>query len=215
MVDDMIGKTFGILKVLSREEDDISPSGGRHRKYLCECGCGSIVNVFKEHLTSGRQRSCGCLKKNCGHPTHREIHTRLYQIWGNMVNRCTNPNNPAWKRYGGRGIGVCREWIDYTTFSKWAKQNGYKDSLSIDRIDNDGNYCPENCRWVGVIAQANNKNNNHLVIYNGETKTISEWSRLLGIPYKTLHRRIVSLGWEIERAFTQPLRKQANRQTNI
>lgn len=210
----MIGKTFGLLKVLSRENDYITPSGGKHKKYLCECSCGNIVSVMKEHLTSGRQRSCGCLKKNCcGHPTHREIHTRLYRTWGNMVNRCTNSNNPAWERYGGRGISVCNEWTDYITFSEWAKQNGYQDNLTIDRIDNNGNYCPENCRWVSTFVQANNTSKNHFITYNGDTKTIGEWARYLGIPYKTLHYRIVSLKWDIERAFTQPLRKRANCQT--
>ena len=209
MEDSLIGKRFERLTVESRAEDYVSPSGNKHCRYLCVCDCGNKKIVYKEHLTSGRTKSCGCLKKENGRPTHREIHTRLYKIWGNMCNRCSNRANPAWKNYGGRGIVVCEEWKSYEKFREWAYTNGYSDNLSIDRIDNDKGYSPDNCRWVDSYTQANNKRNNHVVEYNGESRTLAEWANYLNIPYRTLHHRVVGLGWDVDRAFTQPLRKSS------
>ena len=206
MEDKIIGERYGRLLVVERANDYISKSGGAHRKYVCVCDCGNRVEVLKEHLMSGRQKSCGCLRKENGRPTHREIHTRLYKIWGNMCNRCPNPNNPAWHRYGGRGITVCDEWKSFECFRDWAKANGYSESLTIDRKDNNGGYNPTNCRWVDNFTQANNKQNNRLIEYNGEIKTVAEWANIVNIPYKTLYRRIAGLGWAVERAFTQPVR---------
>ena len=207
MEDKMIGRRFERLTVIKRADDYVSPSGGVHRKYVCVCDCGKRSEILKEYLTSGRQKSCGCLKKENGRPTHREIHTRLYRIWGNMCNRCSNPNHPAWDRYGGRGITVCEEWKSFERFRDWAKASGYADSLTLDRKNNHDGYNPLNCRWVDECVQANNKRNNHLVEYNGETKTLAEWAKIINIPYKALHHRIVDLGWTVERAFTQPIRK--------
>ena len=206
----MIGEKFERLVVEKQTDDYITPSGGHHKRYTCLCECGKRVDVLKEYLTSGRQKSCGCLKKENGHPTHREIHTRLYKIWGNMCNRCSNPNNPAWDRYGKRGILVCDDWKLYENFRDWAKSNGYNDDLTIDRIDNDRGYNPDNCRWADRYTQANNKRDNHIVEFKGQKKTLSEWASYLGIPYKTLHNRVVRLNWDIERAFTQPMRKSSS-----
>lgn len=204
--DMMIGKRFTRLVVISRVDDYVSPSGGKHIKYLCRCDCGTEKAVLKEHLTSGRQKSCGCLRHENGKPTHRQSNTRLYRIWGNMVNRCTNKNNPAYQRYGRRGIFVCKDWLHFEPFEKWARKNGYNNTLTLDRIDNDRGYEPENCRWATAIVQGNNKRSNHLITYQGETKTIAEWAVKSGIPYKTLHRRIKSLQWDISRALSQPVR---------
>lgn len=207
MGNEMIGRQFNRLTVISEIEDYISPSGGKHKQYMCLCQCGNTTKVLKEHLTSGRKKSCGCLKRENGKRTHGEIHTRLYRIWGNMCNRCSNPNNPAWDRYGGRGIQVCDKWKSFENFRNWAYSSGYSDELTIDRVDNDRGYEPNNCRWSDDFEQANNKRNNRLIEYNGEIKTLSEWSTALNIPYKTLHRRIIGLGWTVERAFTQPMRQ--------
>lgn len=120
----------------------------------------------------------------------RRKEERLYSIWGSMRNRCKNKNNANYLRYGGRGITICKEWNDYLTFKKWALENGYNDTLSIDRIDNNGNYEPSNCRWADRIMQANNKRNNHLITFNGETHTAAEWSKLTGIHYRTILSRL-------------------------
>lgn len=207
MENEIIGKRFGRLVVIDRANDFVSPSGRTRIKYKCVCDCGNQKEILRDCLISGRTKSCGCLLKENKKSTHGEIHTRLYRIWGNMCNRCSNPNNPVWNRYGGRGITVCDEWKSYECFSAWAKTSGYTDDLTIGRIDNNDGYNPLNCRWVDDFVQANNKRNNHLIEYDGKIMTIAEWAKELGIPYKTLHQRIVGYNWTTERAFTQPLRK--------
>lgn len=138
---------------------------------------------------------------------HGLCETRLYSIWTNMKSRCNNPNHPDYHNYGGRGVQVCKEWEDnFYCFYQWAMSNGYADSLTIDREDNDGNYCPENCRWVSKVIQANNKRNNPMFEYKGDTHTLKEWSRILSIPYMTLRKRILSLNWSISKAFETPVR---------
>lgn len=202
--DEMIGKKFNRWTVLAKCEDSmVCPSGSKHTRYLCECECGKRKKVLKNHLLDGTSKSCGCFKKK-NRPT--DIHTRLYTIWGNMVNRCTNPNNPAYANYGGRGINVCDQWRNFHEFKKWSMNNGYDDSLSIDRINNDDGYNPENCRWADCFVQSNNTRRNRWISYDGESHTVGEWSKILNIPYKDLHARI-QRGWSIDRAFNQPLRK--------
>ena len=127
-----------------------------------------------------------------------------------MHSRCTPGANPANKNYGNRGISVCEEWNDFAVFSEWATANGYRDDLTIDRKDNNKGYCPENCRWSDRIEQANNTGRNHLVSYNGETRTISEWSRITRIKYHTLLHRINKYNWSAERALTTPA-KESNK----
>ena len=106
------------------------------------------------------------------------------------IDRCRREDNDNYNRYGGRGIDVCSEWDDFAEFQRWAIDNGYNEDLTIDRIDNDDGYCPENCRWVDTLTQGNNRTTNHVITYNGETHTIAEWSRILGIKYPTLYSRL-------------------------
>lgn len=129
--------------------------------------------------------------------THKQSNTRLYGIWCAMKRRCNNKNTIAYADYGGRGIQVCDEWLNnYVAFMEWALSNGYSEILSIDRIDNDGNYEPSNCRWVDSVAQVANRRSNVVYTYNSESHIISEWASIFGIPYKTLHYRL-SHGWDI------------------
>lgn len=122
-----------------------------------------------------------------------------------MKTRCYNPNYDKYSYYGGKGICICREWLDsYDAFEEWAIANGYNDSLTIDRIDVNGNYCPENCRWVTRKEQANNRTSNRLITYNGETKSVQQWSDLTGIPHKTLWQRIEA-GWPVHKVLTTPV----------
>lgn len=208
MYEEIIGQRFGRLLVIGVLPDIVQKNGRKRKNYLCQCDCGIIVEAQRDHLLGGREKSCGCLRSEMAkRQTHGDIHSRLYRAWGNMCNRCSNPNNPAWNRYGKRGITVCEEWHDYSAFREWAYHNGYSDELQLDRIDNNAGYNPQNCRWADRFVQANNKRNNHIIEFQGKTKTLSEWAKVLGIPYKSLHHRVVSLGWGIERAFTQPLRK--------
>lgn len=132
--------------------------------------------------------------------------TRLYRIWAGIFSRCTNPNREHYKNYGAKGITVCEEWRDYKQFREWAKANGYADNLSIDRKDNNKGYCPENCRWVTMKEQERNRTNNHIVEYNGECHTISEWSEICNINVDVLIYRINS-GWDIQTALTKPVQE--------
>ena len=122
-----------------------------------------------------------------------------------MRERCNNPNWRGAKYYSEKGISICEEWSDYLTFREWSLCNGYQEGLSLDRIDNNGNYCPENCRWTTNKVQANNRSKNKRLTLNGETKTLSEWADIVEIPYDTLKRRSLS-GWSDEKTLTTPLR---------
>lgn len=132
---------------------------------------------------------------NKNHLTHGKRKTRLYRIWANIKTRCTNQNDPHFDRYGGRGISICDEWTDdFQAFYVWAISHGYTDELTIDRIDNNGNYEPNNCRWVTVSEQNRNKRNVRLISYNGITKTIPEWTKELNLGKETIRERL-RRGW--------------------
>ncbi len=139
-----------------------------------------------------------------GYACHGE-YNRLYAIWSHMIDRCHNPKNPSYRNYGKRGITVCDEWKnDVNSFMEWANKNGYSDNLSIDRIDNNKGYSPDNCRWADRETQGNNKRNNIILEYHGERKTITQWSKIIGISRGTLAGRYYS-GWSVEKILTEPL----------
>ena len=165
----------------------------------CKCDCGNTTFVCGQHLREQRVKSCGCYIKEIV-TKHKMSRTRLYKIWASMKNRCENPNRKDYKRYGQRGIKVCSDWSDFLTFCEWATNNGYNDGLTLDRIDVNGNYEPSNCRWATVKEQSNNRTNNHLITYNGETKTIAQWAEERNINHDTLYSRINRMNWDIGRA---------------
>lgn len=169
----IIGNRYGKLTVISYDTN---------RYYLCSCDCGNTKSIRRDKLLNGMTKSCGCIKtgrKNL----HGDSHTRLYGIYSHIKDRCYNKNHIHYKNYGGRGIIMCNEWKkDYLIFKKWALENGYSDSLSIDRIDVNGNYEPANCRWATVEEQSNNKRTSCYLQYNGEIKTIAQWSKKLNMP---------------------------------
>ena len=136
---------------------------------------------------------------------HGMAGTRVYQCWSDMKKRCYNPKNKRYSNYGARGISVCDDWLGKhgaENFIKWALANGYQDNLTLERIDVNGNYEPSNCCWATRTDQQNNRRCNHLLTYNGDTKTLRQWSEYTGISYSTLHKRIFTLHWDIERALT-------------
>lgn len=136
---------------------------------------------------------------------HGMSDTRLFKTWVHMKDRCYNPKDKRYSAYGGRGITVCDEWLNaFLPFYEWAISHGYDDTLTIDRIDVNKGYFPENCRWVDMKTQQNNRRNNHRLEYKGETHTIMEWSRIVGIKRATIQRRI-AVGWSVEDALTKPL----------
>lgn len=199
---DLTNKKFGRLTVIKRVENK-----GKETCWLCKCDCGNEKIIKAKNLKSGTTQSCGCLHKektqkiNYKHGLRK---TRLYNTWANMKKRCYNKNDKRYKNYGGRGIIMCDEWQnDFMSFYNWAINNGYKENLTIDRIDVNGNYEPNNCRWATIKIQANNTTTNHYITYNNETHTIAEWADILNINYAKLHARITKSKWNIERAFMQ------------
>lgn len=184
----LTGLRFGRLTVL-----EFVPTEDRHSHWLCKCDCGNEKTIDAQKLLSFSTKSCGCWKieKIVKHSTkHNGKGTRLYEIWKNMKQRCLNTHNPHYQDYGGRGIKMCNEWLgDFSTFRDWAFANGYSDDLSIDRIDNNGNYKPTNCRWTDRKNQCNNRRSNIFVVFNNKQITISEASQLTGIHKSTLKDR--------------------------
>lgn len=139
--------------------------------------------------------------------THGESKTRLYRTWCHMRARCKNPNDSEYKYYGGRGIAVCEAWDkSYEEFKSWAAHNGYTETLTIDRIDVNGNYEPNNCRWIRFQEQASNTQRTIYVTCDGVTKTLADWAKYLNVKYSTLHKRIRYLGFTPEQTVSQAVR---------
>lgn len=198
---DLSGMKFGMLTVLSRDHK------GKDRKwyYKCKCDCGNITVVRSNALTCGNTKSCGC-KKGL-RDSHHLSKTRLYRIWIGMKDRCKNINNHAYKRYGGKGVKICEEWDkDFMLFWEWSLQNGYKETLSIDRIDVNGNYEPSNCRWVTAQEQADNKTSNIVITINGKTRNLQQWCDEYGIKRSTVNTRVKQCGWDYVKAITTPIK---------
>lgn len=187
----LVGQKFGRLTVTNRAENDKKGN----TRWLCSCSCGKQGIVCGYHLKSGAIKSCGCIKKEMlsnRENAHHKAGTRLYRIWAGIKERCFNSNHKNYNRYKGRGITMCNEWKDnFMSFYNWAVNNGYKQGLTIERINNDGNYEPSNCRWATRWEQANNTSHNHFIVYNGEKHTVSQWSKKTGIKYSVLRGRIL------------------------
>ena len=202
------GEKFGKLTVL-KEEKSIDHNGYKKRMVLCVCDCGNKKSVRLEYLRKQHTKSCGCLR---GYEllkinkTHGKSKTKLHGVWASILSRCNNKNVRGYHNYGGRGIKICEEWLEFESFLNWSNNNGYKEGLSIERINNDGDYCPNNCEFTTKTAQANNKRNNKFFTFNGRTMTLPQWSRFLKINQGTLSSRIKN-GWDINRAFSVRVRK--------
>lgn len=201
---DLTGQKFGRLVVIKKASNNKQGIVC----WLCQCECGNIKIVRGDSLKQGLTLSCGCLHKNAvknackiNFLKHGLSKTRINNIWFDMKARCYNKESINYKNYGGRGITVCNEWKnDFLAFYNWAIKNGYNDTFSIDRINVNGNYYPDNCRWVDIKTQSNNRRNNHLITYNGITHTLSEWAEIKGIKVSTLTMRLKHYGWSIEKS---------------
>lgn len=203
---DLTGRRFGRLTVTKRVAID-----AKYRsRWECKCDCGNVKVVYAYNLANGHTASCGCLTRESLHAiasTHCMSGSRLYRIWCNLKDRCQRENHDRYADYGGRGVSVCEEWQTFEPFYEWAMANGYRDDLSLDRRDNDGGYCPENCRWATKVEQANNTRANRMISCFGETHTLAEWGRICGIQADTIAYRI-KLGWSVEKALSTPVRRR-------
>lgn len=207
----LAGRRFGRLLVLY----ECDWRKNEHILWHCRCDCGNEVDVVCGNLTSGHTKSCGCYSRECtverstihGMNRRGERHP-IHHTWQDMLQRCENPNNSSYHRYGGRGITVCDEWHNPVVFADWALANNWEKGLQLDRIDNNGNYEPSNCRWATRKEQARNRRNNSLITFNGKTQTMAEWAEETGIKIGTLWARINQTHWPIERALTEPARRQ-------
>lgn len=207
---DLTGQRFGRLLV---ENEAVRGDGIVWR---CLCDCGGLHLARTGHLRAGVVTSCGCAQRDAGRRTglvhghkrrkHGMSRSRLDGIFDNMMKRCYRPGSRRYERYGGRGIGIFNQWIvDRASFFAWAMANGYSDGLSIERVDNDGNYEPGNCRWIERGRQQANTSRSHMITWDGRSQTLSDWAREIGIAPRALQRR-ADRGWPIDRILTQPLR---------
>lgn len=197
----LIGQKFGKLTVI--RYDHTNKNGAY---WLCRCDCGKEKIVCAHSLKTGHVSSCGCLRFSADNHSKE----RLYTTWKDMLRRCFNPKCKSYPNYGGRGITVCNEWkSSYLNFKSWALHSGYTDSLTIDRIDSNGNYEPSNCRWVTLKVQENNTRKNRFLEYHGISHTVSEWANILEISYPALLNRL-KRGWSLEKAFSKPVQQRAD-----
>lgn len=204
---DLSGQRFGRLTVVERAGTKVTPCGSKRTLWLCKCDCGNTTITATQELKKGDTKSCGCYQRDRiseVSTTHGMRRTKLYHRWLDMRQRCSNPKNSRYSDWGGRGITVCDEWQQFEPFRDWALANGYRDDLTLDRIDVNGNYEPSNCRWITNKEQCNNKRVNSLLTYNGKTQTISQWADEVNINPLTLGARIKN-GWSTERALTEPV----------
>ena len=205
-IDNFIGKRFGRLIVIKRVNNK-----GNNQFYLCKCDCGKEKIIQKYSLIYGKTRSCGCLRKEISsrkNKTHNMTNSRLYRIYRHIKERCFNPNSKSYKYYGSCGIVMCNEWKnDFMNFYNWAMSNGYRNDLTIERIDVNDDYCSENCKWIPQKEQSKNRRNVHLITFNGKTQSLTDWSNELNINFNTLYQRIIISKWSIEKAFMSPIRR--------
>lgn len=188
---DLTGQRFGRLTVIGVDDRDT-----RKTYFYCQCDCGNVKSVRSDSLIAGAIRSCGCLKLEQdrinleANHSHKMSGTRPYWIWQDIKNRCYNPHDIRYDRYGGRGITVIDEWRnDFSAFYEWSLKNGYADNLTIDRIDNDKGYSPDNCRWSTMKEQSRNRSTNINIRIGNATKTLTEWCEIFSVDSKTVFAR--------------------------
>lgn len=203
---DITGKKYGRLTVI----EFVGKNKHRAALWLCKCECGNTIIAHGASLRSGNTRSCGCLMREYSRKLnykHGISQTRIQNIYNGLKARCYNKNNPRYKSYGYRGVQICDEWLkSVKNFYDWAMSNGYKDDLTIDRIDNNGDYCPENCRWVNLQEQNRNTSRNRLFTMNGKTQCVTDWAKVLGLNPVTVLGRINRGKWSVEKALTTPVK---------
>lgn len=194
---DLTGQKFGRLTIIKYLHNTIAGKA----VWLCRCDCGKFVEIVGSNLCSGMTNSCGCYRKDRHPIIHGKSNTRLHKTWQNMKTRCYNTRYDGYKNYGGRGIAVCDEWKDnFQAFYDWSMANGYDDTLTIDRIDVNGNYEPSNCRWATRKQQNQNTRRTRKYTINGVTRCLKEWCIYYDLNYQKVLGRLNILHWSIEKS---------------
>lgn len=197
-MNNLIGQHFGRLVVIDHAETQRTNSGHTYKMWRCKCDCGAYKDLSTGNLLSGNTKSCGCLKAERNayvFTTHGKSKSKLYSVWGTIKDRCYSVGCKGYVNYGARGIRMCESWKNsFQAFYEWAMKSGYKEGLTIERKNVNENYCPENCIWIPKSAQSRNRRNCHYITYNGETKTLSEWSRELHIDRECIRNKEKVLG---------------------
>lgn len=208
---DLTGQTFNMLTVIER---DLSKKG---TYWKCQCGCENktITSVKASNLKSGAVKSCGCLKhQSAWNKTHGESKTKLYRHWVCMMRRCYDPKHTNYQNYGARGIKVCEEWHIYENFRDWTLKTRQDENLTCERMNNDGDYCPENCIWIPLGEQANNRRSSVVIAYNGKTQNLMQWCKELNLYYPTVHSRMYKYGWDFEKAIGEPVKSNQSQRSD-
>lgn len=187
-----VGSVFGHWTVLAH-----MPARSGHRYLQCQCSCGAIKDVMGGHVVRGKSTNCGCKRPRDSNRTHGLSHTRTHAIWLNMLDRCQRTTRKDYPHYGGRGIAVCARWLDFATFV--ADMGEAPVGLSIERLDNDGDYCPSNCIWATRKVQARNKRNTVRITHNGRTMALGDWADEIGVAPLTIWKRL-KRGWTTAKA---------------
>ena len=197
-IKDLTGRRFGKLTVIEYK----GSNKGTGSLWLCKCDCENEKIITSRNLLNGTCKSCGCyFKENPPHITHNLYYTKLHNIWIGMKSRCYNQNNKRYKTYGAKGIVVCDEWQEFQTFYNWAMNHGYNSNAkrgecTIDRIDVNGNYCPENCRFITIKKQQRNKTNTRYINYNDKIYCLAELAEMLNLNYKYLWQKLKRNNWD-------------------
>lgn len=203
----LVGSKINNLTILGI--DNKTKSGQYYLK--CKCDCGNIKSFRSSRLLNNQIKTCGCLNKGYKYGDKHNLsrkYSKIYSIWNTMKHRCLNPNFSKYKNYGHRGISICDEWKDnFPNFLNWSLNNGYQENLTLDRVDVNGNYEPSNCRWVSQKDQQRNRTNTIYVFFKEQSKPLIQWCEELNLPYTTMKSRINVLKWDVEKAFTTPIKQ--------
>ena len=199
----LIGNRYGKLVVISKAESKLIGSGKKFTMWLCQCDCGRTKEIMTASLVKGRTQSCGCLQKGGAIRHGFSNKEKLYAIWRAIKKRCRLKSDPSYKHYGNCGIDVCEDWFNsYVSFRNWCLSNGYKEGLTIDRIDNNKNYEPTNCRFVTMKEQSNNRNCVKKYEYKGKKYSVTELAEKFNIGVWKLRHRLIKKKWSVEKALT-------------
>ena len=200
----LVGQRFGKLTILA-----YAPKRNKRTRIVCQCDCGKIVTVDQSNVLAGHTTACGCANvpaTKAANTKHGMNDSTIYRRWHWMIQRCSNPRSEHWSYYGGRGIKVCERWHSFEAF--YADMGNPPPGTTLDRIDVNGDYSPENCRWATRTEQARNRRNTTMLTHNGETLPVAEWAERYGLSFYVLYERLKA-GWSVERALTEPVRSRS------